>query len=136
MVDITRDTAQAADAAEGRMVRVPANMMRIIRQSYDSREKVLDWCLAIGVVVALCWAFRDQLMNVLWPVPDPNAGRTDAPVPNQDVATALPIGNPARADVYTYNMPKSRQIKFGSAPSGVGPPDNPSLPPLYPVEDD
>jgi hypothetical protein len=135
MAEILAETGQAADAVEGRTVRVPANMWRLIRQSYDSREKVLDWCLAIGVVIALVWAFRDQLLNVLWPVPDPNAGRSDAPLPNQDVATALPAGNPARSDIYTYNMPVSRQIKYGSVPSGVGPPSNPSLPPLYPVEE-
>lgn len=133
--EIITDTGRAVDAAGEAVVRVPANMMRMIRASYDSREKVLDWCLAITVVAALVWAFQDELMDVLWPGADANAGRADAPYPNQDVTTAFPFNNRVPPDPYTYNLPVSRSYKYGTAPSASATPGNPSLPPQFPVED-
>lgn len=124
--DIEQATSQAAETT----VRLPANIMGLIRQSYDSREKVLDWCLAIGVVGSLAWVFRDQISGFCAAEPGPNAGRTDPPEPNQDVRNAFRSA-PARPDIYTYNMPSSRNIRYRVGPSMTAPPGNPSGPPAY-----
>jgi hypothetical protein len=127
------DVGRATETAARETVRLPANLMSLVRQSYDSREKILDWCLAIGVVASLAWVFRDQIISVCSAEPGPNAGRRDAPQPNQDVANAFRPAK-ARADIYTYNMPPSRKIRYGIGPSSTRPPGNPSLPPTF--EDD
>ena len=118
------------DIAE-QTVRIPAGVMGLLRQSYDSRERVLDWCLAIGVTVTLAWAFRGQLRDMCGLDGDPsvNAGRDDPPQPSQDVDGAFPLrtGN----DVYTYNMPVSRRIVYRAGPSGTGLPTDPAAPPTY-----
>jgi hypothetical protein len=126
------DVGDAADAAGKQTVRVPANLLRMVRQSYDSREKVLDWMLAIGVVATLSYVFRDEIRGCIWPgVPDdPNAGRADEPTPNQDVADAFPGGG-MRPGLYTYNMPPARNFRYSAAPSGTRPPHNPSMSPGY-----
>ena len=132
---IDADFADAADET----IRVPSNIMGLLRHSYDSREKVLDWMLAIGVVVALTFAFRDDLRSMLGVSGDvgPNAGRKAPPVPNQDIGTAFPNAGPSGGRwpaLYNYNMPVSRDIRYGVGPSATRPPDNPSQPATY-VED-
>jgi hypothetical protein len=116
------------------MIRVPSNLMAHIRASYDSREKVLDWMLAFGVVIAMVWAFRDDISAMLavpMPNADPNAGRTADQQPNQDVAGAFPP-SAVRPDLYSYNMPRSRRIRYAAGPSGTPPPSDPSQPATYP----
>ena len=124
------DVAQAATAAERQTVRLPANLMALVRQSYDSREKVLDWMLALGVVGSLAWVFRDQLKGWCTLDPGPNAGRADEPQPNQDVAGAFRPAC-ARPDLYTYNMPPARNVRFSIGPTMSPPPSNPASPPGY-----
>ena len=123
-----------AEASE--TIRVPRNVMSMLRQSYDSREKVLDWLLAFAVVGCLVYIFRDQLRACLWPLPSasdgPNAGRTDNSQPNQNVAGAFPQ-QAKRPELFTYNMPSSRHGRYGVGPSGTRPPDNPSNPPVFPT---
>lgn len=113
-------------------VRIPQNIMSLLRQSYDSREKVLDWCLAFGVAGALVYVFRDELAALARPPSvDPNAGRADEPIPNVDLATAFPANQRAQPSLYTYNMPVSRAIRYSVGPSGTMPPIDPSQPPDY-----
>lgn len=125
---MTVETDLADTATE--TVRIPAGVMGLLRQSYDTREKVLDWCLAIGVTAALTFMFRDTIMTWFVPDPDPNAGRADAPQPSQDVRGAFPFKG-FGTDIYTYNMPVSRRIKWGIGPSGTAPPTDPSAPPAF-----
>jgi hypothetical protein len=113
-------------------VRIPANVMALLRQSYDTREKILDWCLAIGVAVALAYTFRDQLRGMCG-LDDPgvNAGREAEPQPSQDVAGAFPAGGTPN-DAYTYNMPVSRAIRYSVEGGGTALPSNPSASPNFP----
>lgn len=127
MIDITDDLGDAAD----KTVRVPANLMHFIRASYDSREKILDWMMALGVTAALAYAFRDELRTLIGVTGniDPNAGRDPNPVPNQDIPSAFPHAGPVGGRwpaLYNYNMPTSRRIRYDAPPSGTRPPDNPS----------
>jgi hypothetical protein len=126
------DIGTAADHA----VRVPAGMMALLRQSYDTREKVLDWLLAIGVVSAMVWVFRDDLRSAIGVTSDtdPNIGRTDPAVPSMDVRGAFPGAGPSGGRwpaLYSYNMPASRAFRYAAGPSGTRPPSNPSIPPDY-----
>jgi hypothetical protein len=130
----------AARAAGEETIRIPRNVYGLLRQSYDTREKVLDWLLAFAVVGALIYAFRDQLLAACIPkvLPDehdtPEAGRYEDMQINQNVAGALPQGQQAKANVYTYNLPPSRNIRHGVGPSGTRPPNDPGAPPVFPVE--
>jgi len=126
-MDVEADLGNTAEQT----IRIPANAMRLLRQSYDSREKVLDWWLAIFVTAALVYAFRDQLRGFVKPQADANAGRVDSMVPNQGVGDAFPnYGiNPL---IYTYNMPPSRFIKERRGPSGTRVPYSPSGGPAFP----
>ena len=56
---------QEVSGAANQVVRVPRNMLAMIRQSYDTREKVLDWCLAFAVALCLMYVFRDQLSAMI-----------------------------------------------------------------------
>lgn len=124
---VESDLAGTADGT----VRIPANVMGLLRQSYDSREKVLDWLLALGVTAALVVAYWPQLIHMCGRGdPTPDAGRDDPAVPSQDVADAFPTGR--QRDLYTYNMPTSRSVRYGIAPSGNPVPGNPAAPPLFP----
>lgn len=133
MSDTLADTANVTEAAT---VRVPSNLYSYIRASYDSREKVLDWCLAIAVVATLAYVFRDELRQMVYPDASPNAGRSDQPTPNQDVVEAFPYGGRVASDrIYTYNMPSSRAISYRKGPSATRPPADPSQPPSFDAED-
>jgi hypothetical protein len=118
--------------------RIPANIMGLLRQSYDSREKILDWVLAIGVTLALVYAFRDELQSLVGS-PDqagPNTGRSPEPQPNQNIAGAFPNAGTEGGrwpGLYAYNMPSSRDIRYTVGPSATAPPVNPSNPPEYPT---
>lgn len=129
---VESDVGVAANAAGTQTVRIPANLYHFVRKSYDSREKVLDWCIAITLVAVMAYVFRDQIRAAVQPDASLNTGRADDPEPNQDYADALPAGQRARADVYTYNLPPSRGIAYRTAPSGIPTPGNPSLPPVFP----
>lgn len=116
----------AANEAATQTVRLPANLMGILRESYDSRQKVLDWMLSIAVVVVAVYAFWPTLKDLL------NSEKIITP--SQDVAGALPdvFAQPVPASIYTYNMPSSRsKIRTGIGPSATRPPVNPSRPPSF-----
>lgn len=123
---------ETLDTAEGETIRVPRNLMGFIRRSYDTREKVLDWMLALFVAIALAWMFQDEVRSWFVPDGDLNAGRDDGPQVNQDTATAIPPGGAqqTQAEVYTYNQPPTRQIRYAAPPTGAFVPGNPSLPPM------
>ena len=112
-----------SDVAE-QTVRIPANVMGLLRQSYDTREKFLDWLLAIGVACALVYAFRDQLRGMVTSNPDPNAGRDPEPEPNM-------VTN-FDADVYTINQPSTRNYINRPGPSATATPLNASRRPSFP----
>lgn len=118
------------EALEQETTRIPANLYGLVRQSIDTREKVLDWCLAIAVSGTIAWVFRDQLASFFYPNGGVNAGRQDNPTPNQDVATAFPTRSVN--DFYQYNMPRSRTLKYTPGPSVTAVPVNPSSQPAYP----
>jgi hypothetical protein len=126
MVDVIEDVSATADET----IRIPRNAMRLLRQSYDSQEKVKDWLLAIFVVGALVYVFRNQLMGFL-PNAGPNVGRQDNYVPNQAVGDAFP-NTEVSPRIYTYNMPPSRDVRHDRGPSSTRIPSNPSCPPRFP----
>ncbi len=134
------DLGSAAEGAYEETVRIPSGVMRLVRASYDSRERVLDWCLAFAVVAALCWAFRDQIMACVMVSSDTNAGRHDPLVPSEDVDGALPLSGvvapsmPTR-DLYSWNMPPSRTIAFQRGPSATRRPWNPGMGGQFPSLD-
>jgi hypothetical protein len=118
------------NATADETIRIPRNAMRLLRQSYDSQEKVKDWLLAIAVVGAMVFVFRNQLMGLL-PNAGPNVGRHDNYVPNQKVGDAFP-NTEVQPRIYTYNMPPSRSVRHDRGPSATRPPSNPSCPPGFP----
>lgn len=120
------------DAAGTETIRVPRNIMGLLRQSYDTREKVLDWMLAIALAITLVWLFQDRVTGLFHVDPDANAGRDDPPVPSQEVDSAIPPCNETTARIYTYNLPSSRTIRHQIGPSVTPPPIDPSRPPMYP----
>jgi hypothetical protein len=131
MTEILEDTATGAYEE---VVRIPSGVMNLVRQSYDSRDKVLDWMLAIGVAAAMAYAFRHQLLGFMFTTNGPNAGKTDL-VPNQAASQAIgKTGQPVET-IYTYNMPKARTtIADRVGPSSVRKPFNPGYGPQYAVE--
>jgi hypothetical protein len=137
---MSESLGEAAEAAGETTIRIPRNVYAMLRESYDSREKVLDWLLAFAVVAALVYAFRDQLLACVMPkvIPDehdtPEAGRHEDMMPNQNIAGALPARQAAQSNIYTYNMPPSRNLRHGMGPSGTRPPDDPGQAPAFPVE--
>jgi len=124
---VESDLAGTAEAT----VKIPANTMKLLRQSYDTREKILDWWLALFVVAALAYTFRSQLRGMVLPDANPNLGKTPNMVPNQGVGNAFPnFGiNP---QVYTYNMPPSRTIRDDRGPAVSRTPRDPSGQPEFP----
>lgn len=124
------DAAFAADET----VRIPRNVMGLLRQSYDTREKVLDWALAFIVAGALAWAFKDEIRSMfLAPNPDPNAGKAPDPQPNVNLGSAFPGAGQSGGRwpaLYAYAMPSSRDIRASVGPNGTRPPSNPSNPPV------
>jgi hypothetical protein len=129
MVDVA-DVGDAAAAAGEQTIKIPSNVMGWLRQSYDSREKILDWSLAFIVAGLMVYTFRGPLLGMVWSIDDPNAGKADNPQPNMDVGDAFP-NTGATSRIYTYNMPPSRDIRSDAGPSGTGVPRNPSRPPEY-----
>lgn len=106
---------------EEETVAIPANIMGLLRQSYDSREKMLDWLLAIatvGVVVAVFWP---QLRAI--------SGRKDM-LPNDNVSGALP-NKGGYTDYLTYNLPPTRQLRARIGPSVTRIPFPPGSGPWY-----
>jgi hypothetical protein len=124
MVDILETAADDT-------IEIPRNVMGLLRQSYDTRQKMLDWMLAIGVALLMGWAFRAELMGLLAPSYDVNDGTQDNYQPNMNLGEALRTdGVPSQ--IYTYNLPPSRNVRTDPTPQGVGLPSNPSQPPMYP----
>lgn len=124
------EVGAAAEAAGRETVRIPSNVMGLLRRSYDTREKMLDWLLAFVVAGVMIYAFRGPLLGFVWATSDPEEGKPDPPVPNSAVGQAFPnTGIPSR--IYTYNMPSSRNYRNFPGPSGTRPPENPSCPPDY-----
>lgn len=123
---VETDLSDAATAS----VRVPGDILQLVRQSYDTRQKALDWLLALSVAGALVWAFQDELKAWIWPANlPPDAGRDATPQPNQDVAGAYPFYGRG-PDRLSYNLPPSRSLQYGRVQSAVGLPSNPSAPPF------
>lgn len=132
MADIEGDLSDAAGAT----VRLPRNVYSYIRASYDSREKLLDWLLAIAAVAVVVYVMRDELRTMVSSDATPNAGLPDPPQANVDISTAFPFhGRVASDRIYTYNMPSSRAQKRYPGPAGTRLPANPSAPPSYDAED-
>jgi hypothetical protein len=131
MADPVEQIGAAADAAATETVRVPRDLLAHFRQTYDTREKLLDWMLAAGVVAALLWAFRDELWSSWgWGEAGVNAGRAGPSQPTQDTS-GLACSSATRPDLYNYNAPFSRYLRYAIGPAGTAPPGNPSLPPAF-----
>jgi hypothetical protein len=109
-------------------VKLPSNLMSILRESYDSRQKVLDWMLSFAVIAVCIWAFWEPLVGMF---------PTRKVVPSQDVSGALPDvwRQPVPSKLYTYNLPSSRTMHVGIGPSSTRPPHNPSKPAGYVCND-
>lgn len=132
---VETEAAEAARETARETVRVPANLMSLVRQSYDSREKVLDWLLAIAAAATMAYVFRGQITAFFVPtgITDPNTGNDCEPLPDTGPAAlneAFPTGT--RVDLYTYNLPRSRNIRYSVGPSANGVPGNPSSNPTFP----
>ena len=125
--------ADVAERAADEVIKVPAGLMGLLRQSYDTREKVLDWMLSFAVVWVMVILFRQQLTE-MWGQRNlgPNAGRKDNLVPNQDLASMIGAVGDIPPGIYTYNMPSSRMIRYARGPSGTRVPSDPSATPVYP----
>jgi hypothetical protein len=132
MVEIVTEATDAAGETADAIVKIPSGAMRIIRQSYDSRERVLDWMLAIFVAAALVYVFKAQLMGMFVGDPGPNAGLPPVFAPNQNVGSAFPNDQYAPAYVYTYNMPSSRSQQTRFANLNTRKPHDPGQQPQYP----
>lgn len=135
MSDAIGEAGDAAGELGDTVVHIPANLMGLIRQSYDSREKVLDWLLAISVVVVMAYVFRDEIRSCFVVDPSANTGRTDEVQPSQDIQGAFPYGGRNTDRLYTYNMPSSRNYRYTVGPSSTRPPNNPSAPPDFSQEE-
>jgi hypothetical protein len=122
----------ATNEAYEQVVNIPSGVMDLVRKSYDTRDKVFDWLLAIGVTGTLVYVFWDQICGLL-----PSAiGKYDI-MPNQDVTGALgktpcqPVSN-----IYTYNMPPARKnIADRIGPASVRVPYNPGTGPQFSADD-
>jgi hypothetical protein len=108
---------------ETEVLKVPAGVMRMLEQSYGTRERQLDWLLAIIAVGATTFAFWPQLKGCIWPLPKDMK-------PNDEV-TQIPKHPGAR--VMTYNLPPSRALAVRRGPTVVPIPNNPSFSPTFPV---
>ena len=114
-------------------IRIPAGVMGMLQQSYSTRERQLDWLLAIVAVGATMYAFWDQIAGACGYAGKVGAG-TEIPDhrPNEDVTSALPRDPSAK--LYNYNMPASRNMAWRRGPSMNPIPNNPSFTPAYPVD--
>lgn len=125
--------ADVAGIEAGATIRLPANMLGMLREAYGSREKTLDWIIAGIVTVTMIWVFWGT-----WKAGavggDVNAGRVDNFVPNMDVDGAFPKDNGVvvPTNLLTYNMPVSRRQAYQRGPSMVNLPRNPSYPAAFP----
>jgi len=120
--------ARAGEHAAEEMTRIPANLMAVLRHSYDTREKVLDWLLSLAVVACMAFTFRAQLRGVFNRI---NPG--SAPLrPNE----AMPDnGSPnctGRVVSFLYtNNQGPRTARTGRVPTGTRPPISPNRAPGY-----
>ncbi len=131
MSEIIVETGQALDEGYEQVVRIPAGVMNLVRQSYDTRERVLDWMLAFFVAGALIYAFWGPIVAMVKPPKDPNAGKTDV-TPNQDYKNACSGLSNSPSRIYTYNMPQNRNlIASRVGPSSTRIPVNPGFGPQY-----
>jgi hypothetical protein len=122
--------SQTLNSTYEETVRIPSGVMQLVRQSYDTRDKVLDWMLAIFVAGALIYVFRAPLMAMVKPDLSINAGKVDV-VPDNAICEAVGNGQPV-GKIYTYNMPQSRQnIASRIGPSSVRMPYNPGYGPQF-----
>jgi hypothetical protein len=120
--------SSATNEAYEQVINIPSGVMDLVRKSYDTRDKVLDWMLAVGVVATLVYVFWNQICSLL-----PSALDKYDIMPNQDVTGALgktpcqPVSN-----IYTYNMPPARKnISDRVGPSSVRVPTNPGNGPQF-----
>jgi hypothetical protein len=112
--------------------KVPTGVMDLVRKSYDTRQRVLDWTLAIMIVTLIAFTFRAQLAAFYSSCTNANAGKTDL-APNMNVKEAVGKTGQKVENLYTYNMPPARKlIASRVGPSSVRVPLNPSTGPLYP----
>lgn len=116
------------------IARVPQGVMRLLQQSYATRERHLDWLLALVAVGAVVYAFWPQICDG---VKQGKAGvGTNNPdsKPNDDIKGAL-SDNPS-VRLYTYNLPAARNFAPRRGPTVVPTPQNPSFSPAYPVDEE
>jgi hypothetical protein len=112
------------------VVHIPSGVMDLVRQSYDSRERVLDWMLAIAVVGVLLYLMGPKFNLSFTKLVGVNADKIDL-MPNQDVAAAVGTNQPVET-IYTYNMPIARRnIAYNVGPTSVRKPFNPKFGPQY-----
>lgn len=117
--------AETVEKVANETARVPGNLMRLLEHSYGTRERQLDWLLALVAVSATVFAFWPQLRGAIYP-----AAKNLRP--NDDVAGALPADPSAR--YMTYNLPPARtNIAHRRGPTMVPIPNNPSYTPAFPV---
>ena len=114
-----------AGRASEEILRIPAGVMNLLRQSYSTREKVLDWLLA-GAVAAVA-------LYAAWPMlKRRRLDQTDM-VPNQDVKGALGAAGSVDTvykQTYTYNLPPGRRIAHRVGPSPYSAPRPPIIGPI------
>ena len=111
-------------AEEG--IAIPRNVMGLLRASYDTREKHLDWLLAIATVGVVTLVFWPQIKEAC-------TGAKRDMVANQNVGSAL---KGDVIDLYTYNLPPTRQLRNRVGPSGTRVPFNPGYGPWFPNQMD
>jgi hypothetical protein len=127
MVD---DIADLADNATEQVIRLPSGVVRLVRQSIDSRERVLDWMLAFAVAGTMLYVFWDQVCGLVAPSKSANAGLTDSQ-PNYDGKTMGGDGVKSVSTFINYNMPSSRRFANRVGPSNIRIPDNPQNGPQF-----
>ena len=108
--------------ASEEVLRIPAGVMNLLRQSYSTRETVLDWMLAAAVVAVCAYA--------VWPMlKRPRLDKTDMK-PNQDVKEAVGGVDSIYKRTYTYNLPPGRRVAHRVGPSPFSAPRPPIVGPI------
>jgi hypothetical protein len=157
MMSVESDLSAAAESG----VRLPANIMGMLREAYAERENALDWLLASVVVVVMGVVYWKVVRNPIGPMsddvenrkvsalraanvgqnvpikPDPNATAAKA-MPDSGISGSLAAFNTVpsanwypSAPVLTYNLPPSRAIPAGRGPTLTRKPDSPSTQPRF-----
>lgn len=127
---MSESVASLADQTSEQVIRLPSGVVRLVRQSIDSRERVLDWMLALAVAGTMLYVFWDQVCGLVNPSKSVNAGLGDTQ-PNYDGKTMGGDGIQSVSTFITYNMPSSRKFAQRVGPSNIRIPDNPQNGPQF-----